>query len=306
MRAINYVWCILILSSCTKQVTQQAEEKITASAITTNTCKPEVFGVLVHNGGPQPFDVWRTLMQKWYDANGKVEYLKAEFYGSDEDYANLYTQIRWAHVVYFGNQVALDEGSGNSYRMRVTLDEQQRPAASYYFHNGGFTGPMANFLSDTTYYYFTGSRLDSTISFTVTAYGFSSAFSKRLYHYDSYGNLTSITSGNDTLVSWTYDYSQPVTDMLVLPGNGDATNIPMKVMEYMDLLHFRVHHKIVGYDDYQLQDNGLVYSYSESSFNKRTYYTGWHCDGASTQPVNRLRSSPKTFEEFQQMYNYLH
>jgi hypothetical protein len=305
--AIAFGCLSLSLNSCKKQVTDDpiTEKSIAPAAITAAAaCKPVILGVMIEypNNGPA---YWRTLMQKWYGADGKLAYLKADFYWSNEDYINLYSEVRWAKVIYHNNnQVFLDEGLG-TYRLRVTIDEQKRPVASYYFRDGGPRGPMGNYTIDTSYYHFTGDRLDSILNIHVSYYGGPPDFYKYKFFYDTYGNLVEVqtTIAQGTYSRYlSYDYAVPVTDMLWVHEMG----IPYTLMEYMDLLHFPIHHKLIQanqqYSNHMMQDNGLIYSYNRPGLIKKTYYTGWDCGtGTPLRPSTR-QTSPNSLEEFQRLY----
>ena len=102
-------------------------------------------------------------------------------------------------------------------------------------------------------------------------------------------------------------------------------DFPMKLLEYMDLLHLPVHHKITQvvygtympgshypdetfpiqiwkYDNYQLDENGLVWSYMEiNSAFKNTYYTGWECD-AVISAASKNRTAIEGVEEFKRRF----
>lgn len=301
-RAIVLAALIAIFSSCKKQMSEQIPPEIVTSAgVTANNCKPVNFGAFSDYGGT--FRYWTTFMQKWYDQNGRLEYLKANFY-NDPEFFSTHSYILWGRLIYHNNnQVFLDEGF-NYYRMRVTLDAQQRPAASYYFHPGDPGLSRKHYIKDTSYYYFTGNRLDSTISLYTQREGETPSFFKHRYTYDSYGNLVEISVNGDPWKTITYDYSKPVTDMMTFPGEFGIPFIPYRLLEYMDLLHFPVHHQIAEYNNYQLLDNGRVYSYKKVTENyTRTFYTGWQCGNiAPASGVNRQMNGPATLEEFQRMY----
>jgi hypothetical protein len=54
-----------------------------------------------------------------------------------------------------------------------------------------------------------------------------------------------------------------------------------------------------------MQDNGLVYSYMNpvrSFYTKKTFYTGWECNGALTRPAGKQRTELNSLEDFQRLY----
>ena len=273
-----FLGLFVLFSSCKKEATPTASSEQAASIATvSNSCKPVVLGATVqYPGGPVR---WVTLMQKWYGTNGRLAFLKANFFTDMNDLGFLEHSIQWGQLTYYNNnQVYLR--SGGDTMMRVTLDAQQRPAASYYHHNHF---PKGTFLIDTSYYHFTGNRLDSIIRLSVNSYGGRSEFSKYIFLYDGYGNLVRINKWdprfNFTSMFLNYDYAQPVTDMVPM----QQVAIPYKLMEYMDLLRFPVHHKLTQvtgfgnnweYINYSFLGNGLVYAYHAAGFNQRIFYTG--------------------------------
>jgi hypothetical protein len=63
-------------------------------------------------------------MQKWYGGNGKVSFLKANFFTDMNDLGHLEHSLPWGELQYYNNnQVYLK--NGNDIMMRVTLDAQQ-------------------------------------------------------------------------------------------------------------------------------------------------------------------------------------
>ena len=106
-----------------------------------------------------------------------------------------------------------------------------------------------------------------------------------------------------------YDYAQPVKDM-VAPH---LIAVPYKLMEYMDLLNFPVHHKLTTvtgfgnnfhYINYSQLGNGLVSAYDAEAPYARKYYTGWQCTNMMMHPdaVSRQKNDLKSPEDFKRLY----
>src|SRR5690348_14329377 len=152
------------------------------------SCQPIVFGATVTYPGSGLPKRWVTLMQKWYGQNGKPTFLKARFYTEMNDFSMLEHAIEWGMLTYpNNNQVYLKDA--DEVTMRVTVDAQQRPAASYYFHNHF---PKGTFLADTCYYHFNGNRLDAVERLYSTDPSLHSQFEKFNFFYDGFGNVARI------------------------------------------------------------------------------------------------------------------
>lgn len=299
---VSLALCVFLFSSCKKQVDQpHIAEKETASFAAGTSCKPVVIG---RGGG----GTWSTEMQKWYGSDGRVAYLKANLLGAIEP------MLPWGEVTYHNNnQVYIRNVLFNDTLLRVTLDAQQRPVASYFL----YTRTQVPYR-DTSYYYFTGNRLDSIISLFGPYFSVSGITFRKIYFtYDMYGNVVRIeegtTYGLGSVWNLTYDYTKPVAGMF--PAY--MIDRPYQLLQYLDLLHFPVHHQLVSapmtlfgltwldnYSNYQLLENGLVQSYSNTDVfgTTRTYYTGWDCGSAPAAPVDRKKDTITSFEDFMKRY----
>jgi hypothetical protein len=159
MKPINPCCYLIVLSvcffSCQKQLRWPDEPTTpTVQLLPETNCKPAVLGVFT--GGS-----WTTIAQKWY-VNSKLSYLKAiiEPTGTEPG-----LQMDWGQLTYEFNQVYLrDVADNNRTVLRITVDAEGRAEASYYYNENS-----NGFHYDTTYYYYTGKRLDSTISIYETA-----------------------------------------------------------------------------------------------------------------------------------------
>ena len=306
--AVIFLGSFVLFSSCKKEVAPMAAPEQAYSALeVNNSCKPVLLGATVQYPGTPAR--WATMMQKWYGSNGKLAFLKANFFTDWNDLGFLEHTVPWGELLYYNNnQVYLR--SDRDTVMRVTLDAQQRPAASYYHHDHF---PKGTFLIDTSYYHFTGNRLDSIINFRVESYGGHSSFVKFIFLYDVYGNLVRVNRWdprfNFSSMCLTYDYAQPVTDMVPM----QQVSIPYKLLEYMDLLHFPVHHKLTQvtgfgnnwqYINYSLLGNGLVSTYQAAGLHQRIFYTGWECSGAAiaADAANRQKNDVNSLADFKKLY----
>ncbi|MGB8195002.1 MAG: hypothetical protein WCF67_23905 [Chitinophagaceae bacterium] len=306
---------LLFLAGCTKHINDETIDEKHALALSSTTCKPAVFGVFMEQSAGAT--EWQTIMQKWYAPNGKLAYLKASLQQEIPGGGPL-PILTWGEVTYHNNnQVYVKNVLTNDTVMRITLDAQQRPAASYFLVDRADN----SILKDTSYYHFTGNRLDSIISLSVPFYSLTSIlFRKYLFSYDVHGNLVQVelhTTFGVHLLQYTYDYSKPIAGML----SSVMIDRPYRLLEFMDLLQFPIHHQLVNvskdqtgiffstpisrnYTNYQLQENGLVHSYvNNDPFLKLTFYTGWDCgSSASMDAINRQKNNITSLEDFQRLY----
>ena len=309
----------LFLFSCTKQMEEPQEDVAATVSSASTDCKPGVLGVLStfpNNVGSQ----WRTVMQKWFDGNGKLSNIKANI-GTANDVLNPGEfNLAWGTVTYNGNQVYLHD-NGNLV-LRVTLNGQGKPEASYFYMQ---SPPHGYAEIDTSYYYYTGDKLTQMVSlrhYPITSYSITYDF-----YYDAYGNIERVESGNTpgsaVRIRYIYDYSKPNNDMLPYT----YISIASKLLEYMDLLRLPMHHELslfirgayapgYPYDifavnlwnhfNYTYSGNMLAQSYQvpQGSFNN-TFYTGWECNSTTNaDPVSRARTGPiQSLEEFKQRFH---
>ena len=201
MKSLTYLFAgsvivcgLLIILSCKKQhLETKADLSIAPLQIAATTeCRPAVFGAISSSTG------WLTLAQKWY-SSGKVKYLKAKSARFTSTFFNPFLELmyefEWAEVLYQGNQVYLRDQLNDHALMRVTLDDQGRPAASYYYYQQVGT---LTYWYDTTYYYYNGSRLDEMISLYHTNQYNSHfpvhSFRKYKFSYDTWGTASEASS----------------------------------------------------------------------------------------------------------------
>jgi hypothetical protein len=315
MRQFNRTSCALILlsaivfASCKKEIGPNVNPTGALNSETSITngssCKPVVFGASI--GYPGVPNKWVTLMQKWYGQNGKPAFLKAHFFTEMNDFSMLEHSIEWGELSYpNNNQVYLK--NGDQVNMRVTVDAQNLPAASYYKHDHF---PKGTYLIDTSYYHFTGTRLDAIERLYVNSYGGSSNFAKYNFFYDGFGNLVRIDrwsqNFNTSSMFFSYDYSKPITGMVAIP----QVTIPFKLLEYMDLLNFPTHHQLTNapgfgynwqFNNYSLTGSGLVSSYDAAGLHQRIFYTGWDCSGVPASAAARSKNNLNSLDDFRRMF----
>ena len=308
-----------LLFSCKKERIESAELQSTTPVQPANAsqCRPAVFGAYDSYSG------WTTIAQKWY-VNGRVKYLKAKFGGAADIGMNPWLEgfnLNWGEVTYEGNQVYLKDVLNDKLVMRVTLDNQRRPVASYYY----FKSQQDNYLNDTTYYYYNNGRLDYMISiFELAFYVPTPIFLYRKYtfSYDSYGNLLKAESPGSSRLNIQYDYTKPVKKLI----NNFQLTSSLKLLEYLELIELPMHHAVTRtnfetasfanspyeyfsevfyseYSDYVISD-GLVRSYLyDPGYRKVTLYNGWDCGTTmSTINPNAHENGISNLKQFQDVY----
>lgn len=308
----------LLLFACKKQVAEPEQEakEVAASVEANDNCRATVLGRSTVQGPP----VWHTMMQRWYNSEGKVAFLKAKI-GWPTGLANdqFHINLDWGQLTYEGNQVYLKDPYQNSVTMRVTLDDEGRAAASYF---ESFSTTQVPYI-DTSYYHYTGKRLDSIVGFMKWKgfYPTESFFFKIRYSYDEHGNVIYIEQGSSRM-HFKYDYSKPIKQMFA-PHH---LTFHHKLLEYMDLLHFPIHHQLIHawrgeyhithasypygiyptavweYGNYWMLNPDVVYSYTTHS-NLR-YFTGWECNTTTTNndATSRQNTSINSFEDFRRRF----
>ena len=314
--AASFTFCAaLFVLSCRKQITEPREIQppIKSQANNTTQCKPAALCVNSFYPSSPDNREWTTLAQKWYD-NGKVKYLKAKHAGYTSTVLDPFLELfdlNWGEVSYEGNQVYLEDVINNRLLLRVTLDNYGRPVASYY-HNG--TGP-GDFVTDTSYYYYQGNRLDYILSLYVTTVDVQapySIFRKFIFSYDSWGNLIKVDRPGSMRFNIQYDYGKPVTGII----NNFQLTSSLKLLEYMELINLPMHFAVTrtdfqvafmdtyseirysSYKDYVIS-NGLVQSYVyDDPYRSVTFYNGWECGTSQLNSTNLIQD----FKQLQQLY----
>jgi hypothetical protein len=303
--ATTFIFCIAAASSCKKHAEEQKQPvtEIPAAVAPANGCKPEVlasYGAAYVNGVLQ-VPVWTNIMQKWYDALGRVAYIKADLgWGFDELIVT--DKIEWGVVTYLIDTLYVLDVVRHLPILGVKLDNFGRPLKSYYLDVDGD--------EKATYAYNQASQL-ATITLNKA-----NIITTLTFTYDK-GDLKMIESQGNYFMRFTYDYSKPVTGMLGL----HAVNKHLKLMEYMDLLNMPLNYELVSVTGSQapLGPNNdaivwdyrnirlfgsLIYSYKSSLlFFDNVYYVGWTCDDIITR-ANKNVPEPEinSPEEFMRRY----
>lgn len=314
-----------IVFGCKKQFIEPAPNEIASLAPVNNNCY-----IVSHNYYRPDLQYWKTLMHRWHDGSGNLAYLKAYIPGEayyiekEEDYNDFEVNLDWGEIIRQGNEIMVKDILNDKLIMKVTLDNQQRPVASYLFNDHA---PFWWYRIDTSYYYYDGIRLDSMKSSGVRKarsiiYPYGSSYK---FLYDEHGNLRHMinSQGLDKLrINFIYNYS--------LPMNGIEPNYyvstPLRLLEYMQLLKLPMHHllnKVVmgyyvpgaGYPDdtvpkyvweyknHRFVPNQLVYSYNEGFFTQGIFYTGWQCGIATPSTTNiQNKTGFRNLVEFQRSF----
>jgi hypothetical protein len=313
----------LLLFSCKKQIAEPKakENDVIASASSASAaCKPAILGCLsLAPSTGQTF--WTTIYQRWYDGQGKLSNFKANISQNHETVFVPAFKIDWGTVSYHGNQVYVHDNG--KLVLRVTMNAQQRPEASYFYGNTPGTGYSE---VDTTYYFYTGDRLTQYYSIKSVL---NSAPRGTMYNlaYDSYGNIIKIFTGNSNgsyQAHFKYNYNKPTNGMM----GYYITQLSFQVMEYTGLINLPMQHELVQFyaGSYQpgstlypyetfpvwvwdytdhVQSGGFVSSYQSTAASFRhTFYTGWDCGSSpAAGAVNREASKPiQSFEDFKQRF----
>ena len=115
----------VLLFACKKQVAEPQQAKEVAAGVETNNdCRATVLGM-------QSNTAWNTLMQRWYNSDGKVAFLKAKIGWNSYITSNYFLiDLAWGEMTYAGNQVYLKDVYRDKHEMRVTLDDDGRAVAS--------------------------------------------------------------------------------------------------------------------------------------------------------------------------------
>ena len=322
------VSCILI--SCKKEITpsqtNESSSNIAQAALTSNggNCTPDVFGVyskITYTNIPDPR--WVTLIQKFYNPEGTLTNIKAFIAANHGHYDLAFLDLPWGVVTYHGNQVYVTDGLKNKLVMRVTLNGSGLPEASYYYNDP--PAPHLSGVIDTSYYYYTGSRLNQIFSSVTTTNPGSSHATLWNLQYDAYGNVQVLGSNvpGSWRLSFTYDYNKPITGIM---KNYHATR-PLQLLEYMGLLNLPMLHQpteIVSgtyspgsgwphdilpairnsFNDVVYTKGGQVYSYVDGAVAMsyhNTYYTGWNCL-LSPSPGLRMSNVIGELQDFQKQF----
>ena len=304
----------LFLSSCKKQFEEPlTKEKLSQPAtISTTACKPATYAIFENGSG-----VWTTVFQKWYSGT-KIKNIKVHFTGMPMilgmNHIEPVVNIDWGEVTYEGNQVRVWDVGRNRLVFRVTLDDWGKPIASYLYTDANVPGQ--NFV-DTSYYYYTGDRLNSFIQLFATD---SRGWEQFTFTYNGSGDITSFHMRNEEVTTrFTYG-STPVTGMI--------TDYPIsnsfRFLEFLELIRPPMSNTVslidmtklhLGYPPYTLYErrffnyavtDGLVRSYIVPlGSGYQTFYIGWDCAGTVSASAQKGQANViSNQDEFKKWYHY--
>ena len=318
-----------VLISCKKQLTEPAADAAIASSTTVQsilpptTCKPVVFGSFGTFA-----NTWHTLEQKWYTGS-QLTSLAAEFGTTGNAFPPtpffIPLVVNGSVISYQGNQVIMTRLPQNQQLMRVVLNAQGLPDAFYYHNNEG----PNHYYKDTSYLFYTGTRLDSMISlveFSLFPGFIIRPTAKYRFSYDVNGNLkevdmpelTPTPSRDGSKLILTYDLTKPVSGIMV----NHNISVPFRLLTAMELIELPMHfalsdyvyvsyknnvttdvHVNNHYTEYNISPEGLVNSYVlQTASNRITYYNSWDCGGPATRSASQKKVSVTSLEQFQQLY----
>jgi hypothetical protein len=297
----------LFLFSCKKDISAPLEKDEATSSIahaalqaTAGDCTPIALGVYSQINVNNPGN-WKTIMQRFYDPTGSLTNIKAFITFDRFGYTQAWLDLQWGVVTFQDNQVYITDGLTNKLIMRVTLNDSGLPEATYYYTDPPAIGIPGTI--DTSYYYYTGNRLDHIFQSSRFNSNVSPNLQTAFYtlDYDAHGNIALIGSNNPGAIrmSFSYDYDQPI--------NGFVTNYyltqPLQLLELMGLLNLPMMHQpteiVAGlyspgqgypndiqplqktiFNEVVYTDGGQVYSWVDGGVShafRNTYYHGYHC-----------------------------
>ena len=315
------LYAFIFLFSCKRSNLPPANDEVASTVHSSNTnCKPVVLGALFTT--PANTSFWQTFMQKWYDGSGKVSNLKVNLPFLNNTNSGAFLEVPWGEVLYLGNEIHFRNVLKNTTILRVLLDDNGKPSVSYFFDQRPPNQPS---FADTSYYYFTGNRLDSIKSTYDFKPGNNPLSLKYDFSYDAFGNMVKMSTGetpSSFRMVFEYDYLKPANGMVGI----HQRNLAWTLLGYLEVLEIPMHHAVKNviygafdpgssfpheifpviiwtYGDHVI-DNGLVQSYKlTSEFFKNTFYTGWECGGSPAPDAsNRQRSEINSLRDFQQRF----
>ena len=309
-----FIFCVLCSVACMKgKLEGKKEEKITGTnSFSSNNCRLVATAAMVHLITNK--DYWLNTLIKWYDQQGKLTHLKVliprEWWMYQKQFYLDYGELRYENDMVYLKNVYYDRTI-----MKVKLDNKKRPKMSWFLDSLDYGWSTQFLVGDTSeYFYLADGKLDSVHSkFNNLDYPWH-------FVYDEYGNVLRIETTNSR-VNFKYDYSKPTNGM----APDYLFSIPLKLMEFMDLIKFPHHHQLTRvlygsywpgapYEDetypvyhwafYDVQSNpdGTVRSYRELDNypeENSIYYNAWDC-GANQ---NILSLNP-TQQEFLKAIHY--
>lgn len=316
--AASLLLSFFFFSSCKKQIDEPIVKEATlqSSSISSPSCRPATYGVYQNGSG-----TWITIFQKWY-SGGKIQNVKLHFSGRpigmginhDEQILN----IDWGQVTYEGNQVVLKDVGKNKLVFRVTLDNSGKPVASYLYTVGYL--PHETYI-DTSYYFYSGDRLNYFIQIFATESGgsfYSQGWEQFTFAYNASGDLASHYARNEEVMTRFLYSSTPTSSSI----SDYPVTTSFKLLEFLELIKMPMSNAMSSMDMTRLHPGYLPYTFFEKRFfnymvtdglvqsyinplgsGYQTYYIGWDCGGNNA--VNRANSQNNrvsNLDQFKELY----
>jgi YD repeat-containing protein len=301
---------VSIITSCKKSINEKEEQR-SSVALTTpgNSCRAIGLGWAVKDTPGNPN--WENLMLKWFDSQGKIEHLKAVIYWfyQSPTYNSRAFVLDYGEVTHVNDEVHVRDVLYNEEVFKVKLDAQKRPVISWFDHHGR---SQSTFRYDTSYYFYNSdNQLESVIVHRrdliggFGGIGGDGIFNMR-FQYDPVGNLVEANVPDGTF-QFRYDYTRTNAGMV----SNYLISVPIKLLEYLDLLKLNHHHQLQdviwrppqsgyfvlywAYSNIETNLFGQVTRYDGSTNGSpiSTYYTAWDCGGNQT-----IQSKNPTQSEF--------
>ena len=280
-----------------------AKENLSQASTNTSTaCKAAAYGTYETISG-----TWTTVMQKWY-SNNRLQFIKTQISGRPENISQLFIRepvltIDWGEVRYEGNQVQVWDVGKNKLAFRATLDEAGKPVASYLYNYMGSANEWE--FIDTSYYYYTGGRLNYIIQLFEKRYLGASVFSgweQYTFTYNASGDLAYHYARIEQVTTDFFYGSAPVSGTVA----DYVLTTSFRMLEFLDLIKVPINHQLYevnmwrvhkptglskfyvrNFYNYSIAD-GLVNSYLFPYQGGRlNYYIGWECEGTSAARVGQ-------------------
>jgi len=291
-----------LLLSCKKEFGPPVvnENLSLSSTISTPTCKPSTYAIYQNGSG-----AWTTVVQKWY-SGGKIKNIKLHFTGTpmglglnhDEPIVN----IDWGQVTYEGNQVRVWDVGRNRLVFRATLDDWGKPVASYLYTDAYVSDQI---YVDTSYYYYSGDRLNSFIQiFATDSHGwfYSQGWEQFTFTYNGNGDIASFHRRNEEVTTRFMYNTTPVTKIIT----DYALTTSFRFLEFLELIKLPMSNAVssidmtklhLGYPPYTFYEkrffnydvvDGLVRSYiAPQGSGYQTFYIGWDCSGIAALSTDK-------------------
>jgi hypothetical protein len=201
---------------------------------------------------------------------------------------------------------------------RATLDATGNPVATYLYNQWGTPGSMTSYI-DTSYYYYSGGRLNYIIQLferRLNGTPYSAGWEQYNFNYNSAGNVSSYFAKNDK-VSTDFTYGAVVNGTL----SDYVLTTPFKMLEYLELTKLftnstlsriqltrvdNIHLPFTIYDKLFVNfatTDGLVRSYlTPYSGGQLNYFVGWDCGTTSAVSAANKQNIISNIDQFKKLY----